>query len=211
MTGKLQSNESPMHSRISDFIAARAAETYPEPRTTGHDGLTAQMAPLVAAMLPTGASVLDVGCGQGPALDWFQQHGHYPVGITTNTADLRACEANGHEVHPVDMHKLPDSFERYPFDCIWARHVLEHSAIPFFVLHEFARVLKPGGILYAEVPSPGTACGHETNPNHYSVLGSTAWINLISRAGFEIIEAREIKLQTGAGPDIYYSFIAKKK
>jgi SAM-dependent methyltransferase len=199
-----------MTSRLSDFIAARAAETYPEPRTTGHDGLTAQMAPLVAAMLPVGASVLDVGCGQGPALDWFQQHGHYPIGITTNTADLRACEANGHEVHPVDMHKLPDSFERYPFDCIWARHVLEHSVIPFFVLHEFARVLKPGGILYVEVPMPDTPCNHVANLNHYSVLGKDAWLCLIARSGFELHEVREIGLQTMAGPDKYLSVIARK-
>ncbi len=85
--------------RLASFIAARAAETYPEPRMASHDDLTAQMAPLVAAHLPAGASVLDVGCGQGPALDWFEQHGHYPIGITINTADLRVCEANGHEVY----------------------------------------------------------------------------------------------------------------
>jgi len=197
--------------RLASFIAARAAETYPEPRMESHTGITAQMAALVAPLLPTGASVLDVGCGQGPALDWFQQHGHYPVGITTNMADLRACEANGHEVHPVDMHKLPDSFERYPFDCIWARHVLEHSVIPFFVLHEFARVLKPGGILYAEVPGPGTTSHHETNANHYSVMGEDMWASLIARAGFEILESRYINLETLVGADVYFSFIAKKK
>ena len=200
-----------MNTRLSNFIAARAAEIYPEPRTTGHDGITAQMAPLVAAMLPAGASVLDVGCGQGPALDWFKENGHYPIGITTNTADLRACEANGHEVYVVDMHKPPDSFERYPFDCVWARHVLEHSVIPFFVLHEFARVIKPGGILYVEVPAPDTACNHTANPNHYSVLTCQGWLSLIERAGFEILEVREINIKTDAGPDIYHSIIAKKK
>ncbi len=198
--------------RLASFIAARGAETYPEPRMASHDDLTAQMAPLVAAHLPAGASVLDVGCGQGPALDWFKEHGHYPIGITTNTADLRACEANGHEVYAEDMHKLPDSFERYPFDCIWARHVLEHSVIPFFVLHEFARVLKPRGILYVEVPGPGTSSRHEShNPNHYSVMGEDMWASLIQRAGFEILEVREINLTTAAGPDIYFSIIAKKK
>ena len=200
-----------MHLRLSDFIAARAAEIYPEPRTSGHDGLTAQMAALVAPLLPPGASVLDVGCGQGPALEWFKEHGHYPIGITTNTADLRECEANGHEVYAEDMHKLPDSFAVWPFDCVWARHVLEHSVIPFFVLHEFARALKPGGILYCETPAPDTACHHTSNPNHYSVLTCPGWISLIDRAGFEILEVREINIKTDAGPDIYHSIIAKKK
>ena len=199
-----------MNTRLADFLAARAAEIYAEPRMAGHTDLTARMAERVAKLLPAGASVLDVGCGQGPALEWFKERGHYPIGITTNTADLRACEANGHEVYAEDMHKLPDSFERYPFDCVWARHVLEHSVIPFFVLHEFARVLKPGGILYAEMPSPGTDCLHETNPNHYSVLTCGMWLQLITRAGFEILEVREINITTDAGPDIYHSIIARK-
>jgi SAM-dependent methyltransferase len=109
------------------------------------------------------------------------------------------------------MHAVSNpSFDWYPFDCVWARHVLEHSVIPFFVLHEFARVLKPGGILYAEVPSPGTDCRHEANPNHYSVLTCGMWLQLIQRAGFEILEVREIKLNTAAGPDIYHSIIARK-
>lgn len=197
--------------RLESFMAARAAETYPEPVTSQHSEITAQMAALVAPLLPPGASVLDVGCGQGPALEWFKEHGHYPIGVTTNTADLRACEANGHEVYPVDMHAMSyRSFEWCPFDCVWARHVLEHSVIPFFVLHEFARVLKPGGILYVEVPMPDTPCNHVANLNHYSVLGKDAWLCLIVRAGFELHEVREIGLQTMAGPDKYLSVIARK-
>ena len=197
-----------MHSRLSDFIEARAAETYPEPRTFGHDDLTRQMAEIVAKHLPIGARIWDVGCGEGPALEWFTAHGFKPFGTCMNSSDRDACLARGYEVRCEDMHEnyVGDS----AVDCVWARHVLEHSVIPFFVLHEFARVLKPGGILYAEMPAPETACLHENNPNHYSVLTLGMWQSLISRAGFDILETRRICLATGAGPDVYHSIIAKK-
>jgi len=194
--------------RLESFMAARAAETYPEPVTAQHSEITSMMAPLVAAMLPAGASVLDVGCGQGPALEWFKAHGFKALGISSNAKETAELNDRGFHVLLRDMHEmlLPATC----YDCVWARHVLEHSVIPFFVLYEFARVLKPGGILYVEVPMPDTPCNHVANLNHYSVLGKDAWLCLIARSGFELHEVREIGLQTMAGPDKYLSVIARK-
>lgn len=196
------------NSRLSDFIAARAREVYPEPRTSGHSDLTARMAAFVEPLLPPGATILDVGCGQGPALDWFTERLFQPVGITNNAEDLAACRERGHTARDMDMHDM--TFAPESFDCVWARHVLEHSVAPLFVLTEFARLLKRGGILYAEMPAPDTACAHQTNANHYSVFPASCWKSLIERAGFEIMEERTINLGTGAGPDVYFSFIARK-
>jgi len=199
-----------MNTRLESFMAARAAETYPEPSTAQHSEITNMMAPLVAEMLPPGARVLDVGCGQGPALEWFEAHGFNAHGITTNRDDFTACAERKLDISICEMHDLHNWMASHPFDCIWARHVLEHSVAPFFVLHEFTRVLKPGGILYVEVPMPDTPCNHVANLNHYSVLGKDAWLCLIARSGFELHEVREIGLQTMAGPDRYLSIIAKK-
>ena len=196
------------NSRLSDFIAARARETYAEPRTAGHDDLTARMAALVAPHLSPGASIRDVGAGQGPALEWFTANGFSPLGIALGAEDVAACIAAGFRCEQMDQNAL--TFPDPAFDCVWARHVLEHSVIPLFTLTEFARVLQPLGILYVEVPSDGTSCHHAQNKNHYSVFGAEMWRSLIERAGFEILEAREINLQTGAGPDVYYSWIARK-
>jgi 2-polyprenyl-3-methyl-5-hydroxy-6-metoxy-1,4-benzoquinol methylase len=196
------------NSRLSDFIAARARETYPEPRTAGHDDLTARMAALVAPHLSHGASILDVGAGQGPALEWFTANGFSPLGIALGQEDVDACIAAGFRCEQMDQNDM--TFTDRAFDCVWARHVLEHSVIPLFTLTEFARVLQPLGILYAEMPAPDTACAHQTNANHYSVFPASCWQSLIERAGFEILETRNINLQTGMGPDVYHSFIARK-
>lgn len=198
-----------MTSRLAEFMAARAAETYAEPLDAGHSFITAQMAPLVTRHC-VGIRVLDVGCGQGPALAWFAANGLDATGITTNADDLSACNAAGHEVWCYDMHAIGDHFAPEVFDLVWARHVLEHSVIPFFTLTEFARVLKAGGILYAEMPSPNTACCHESNRNHYSVLGLEMWKHLIVRSGFELLEVRLLRATTPIGPDVYFSIIARK-
>lgn len=194
---------------LPDFIKARAAETYPEPRTLGHDSLIEQVCPLVVQkLLPGTKLILDVGCGQGPAMNEFRKWGMDVMGITPNREDVEACRKQNLFVLQEDMHEM--DFGIVQFDCVFARHVLEHSVAPFYVLHEFYRILKPGGVLYVEVPAPDTSCNHESNPNHYSVMGVKMWANLIHRAGFGPIDARELHLQTEAGPDLYFSLLTSK-
>lgn len=194
--------------RLQEFMKRIAAETYPEPLSEGHSFITAQILPLVCADLPKWAKVLDVGCGQGVALSHFRQLECDAVGIALNPEDVQACRELGFDVLEMDQNSM--TFADDSFDLVWARHVLEHSIAPYFTLSEFARVLRPGGKLYVEVPAPDTACHHTENKNHYSVMGWRMWASLIDRSGFEITEAREIKLSTQAGPDVYHSFICKK-
>jgi ubiquinone/menaquinone biosynthesis C-methylase UbiE len=154
-----------------------------------------------------GAKVLDVGCGQGVGLEVFAAAGLDAIGITLGP-DVAACRAKGLNVVEMDLSFL--DFEDARFDLVWCRHALEHSVFPFFTLSEMHRVLKPGGVLYVEVPAPDTACAHQTNPNHYSVLGKSMWIELIRRTGFAEIAAADLNFSTGVGPDTYWAFITKK-
>jgi hypothetical protein len=82
--------------------------------------------------------------------------------------------------------------------------------MPFFTLHEFNRVLKPGGTIYIEVPAPNVDIMHENNINHYSVLGASSWYSLINRSGYKNIESTEIAFKSDIGKDKYYRFIATK-
>ncbi len=198
-------------SRLVSFIDKIEGETYPEAPSIGHAEITSKALNHLLAeyRIQQTARILDVGCGQGPALDIFRSKGFLSaVGITLNGEDVRVCRENGHDVRKMDQSFL--EFTDGSFDLVWARHVIEHSIFPYFTLMEFARVLTPEGMLYLEVPAPETSCHHETNPNHYSVLGRGAWVSLLGRCGFTVRDEAKYSFTTGMGSDEYWGFICSK-
>lgn len=196
--------------RFLAFLERLRADVYPEPPSVQHTEFTRMMWAKLREVvsLPPGARVLDVGCGQGLALELFREAGLDAVGITIGSEDLAACAAHG--FHAVEMDQSFLDFPPASFDLIWCRHALEHSVAPYFTLAGFHEALKPGGILYVEVPAPDTACHHETNPNHYSVLGRSLWLSLMQRAGFELLDGIQMRFEVPAGPDMYWAFILRK-
>lgn len=196
--------------RLESFLDRIANDTYPEAPSGLHDEITASMLERVLSTcaLPDGASVLDVGCGQGVALKRFAERRLQATGITLNPVDVAECRRLGYNVLEMDQ-----SFLEFPdasFDLVWCRHCIEHSVFPYFTLSQFHRVMRPGGWLYIEVPAPDTACAHQTNGNHYSVLGKNMWASLISRAGFTLVDVMDIDFSVPAGPDQYWAFIGRR-
>lgn len=197
--------------RLVAFIDKIEKETYPEAPSSLHSEITAEV---LDALLPkykinTYARILDIGCGQGPALDIFRNKGYKnAVGVTLNDEDVKICRTNGHDVHKMDQSFL--GFPDNSFNFVWARHVIEHSIFPYFTLSEFARILVSGGFLYLEVPAPETSCHHENNPNHYSVLNRGSWTSLLGRCSFKLVEDVHFRFNTGMGPDEYWGFICQK-
>ena len=197
--------------RLVSFIDRIESETYPESPSYIHSEITGKAVDILISEyhIPQNARILDIGCGQGPALNLFRDKGFQStVGITLNDEDVYVCQKNGH-----DVRKMDQSFLEFPdgsFDLVWARHVIEHSIFPYFTLAEFARVLTSGGMLYLEVPAPETPCRHETNQNHYSVLGRGVWRSLLSRCGFVLCDDVSYKFPTPVGPDEYWGFICSK-
>jgi ubiquinone/menaquinone biosynthesis C-methylase UbiE len=196
--------------RFEQFLQTIASQTYPEPPSGQHDEISRQMVDLVWTKcgLPPNAKVLDVGCGQGVALKLFAAKAADAVGVTLNQTDVDVCQSLGYRVQKMDQ-----SFLEFPdasFDLVWCRHCLEHSIFPYFTLSGFHRVLKPGGWLYVEVPAPDTSCAHQTNRNHYSVLGKSMMGSLIERSGFRIADVLDITFTVPAGPDMYWAFIQQR-
>lgn len=157
--------------------------------------------------------VLDAGCGPGVFMDEMRSAGFQSLwGVTLSQEDVDACRRKGHGCTLGDISDLDDVDETV--DLVWCRHAIEHSPYPLFTLYEFNRVLKPGGGLYVEVPAPAQPRQHEWNPNHYSIMGWGMWVALMQRAGFEVFDTREIKLELqqngGAVPEVFYAFLAKK-
>lgn len=198
-------------SRLVAFVDKIESETYPETPSFIHSEITGKVLDILLPQynITQNSRILDIGCGQGPALDVFMDKGYFSaVGITLNDEDIRVCREKGHNVHKMDQ-----SFLEFPeecFDFVWARHVIEHSIFPYFTLSEYGRVLVPGGLLYLEAPAPETSCHHETNPNHYSVLNRGSWNSLLARCGFKVLDEVKFAFTTGMGPDEYWGFICTK-
>lgn len=75
-------------------------------------------------------------------------------------------------------------FKSNVFDAVFSLAVLEHVQNPFECANEIARVLKPGGVLYAAVPFLQPFHGY---PNHYYNMTSSGLKNLFSRT-LDIVE-----------------------
>lgn len=196
--------------RFRDFLEMTITQTYPEVPQEPHRSVTGIMLDRVLSVsgLPKNGRILDVGCGQGPALDIIREKGFHATGITVNDEDLRVCREKGHEVYRMEQSFL--DFGPGEFDLVWARHCVEHSVMPFFTLFGFNRVLKHGGYLYMEVPAPDTICHHETNVNHYSVHTKSAWRSLLGRSGFQVVWENDFDFMVPSGPDLYHMFVCQK-
>lgn len=132
-----------------------------------------------------GQSVLDVGCGNGRDLKLFYQKGLMCFGLNFLQIDLQKVPDYVYK-YLADQSFTP--FQNENFDLVYSRHCLEHSIMPFFTLCEYNRILKTQGMLYVELPNPDMEGQHETNPNHYSVMGVRMWEQLFKRSGFEIVK-----------------------
>ena len=104
--------------RLDAFLQKLRGDIYPEPPSPVHTGITRQMfAELMQAYpQPPGAKVLDVGCGQGVALEVFREAGLDPVGITLGP-DAEICRAKGFNVREMDFAFLDFADESFDLVC----------------------------------------------------------------------------------------------
>lgn len=98
-----------------------------------------------------GADVLDLGAGSGRLSAYLKPRVRSIVAADRDTAPFAA--------EGVDIHRTPGSdlpFADRAFDAVIFNHVIEHvgdRAEQGAILHEIARVLRPGGVLYLAVPN----------------------------------------------------------
>jgi SAM-dependent methyltransferase len=73
------------------------------------------------------ASVLDVGCGRGPALRRFSRlPGVRAVGVDISTYVINLLRKEGYEVYRADCRELASLFAGTRFDLVWSCDMLEH-------------------------------------------------------------------------------------
>ena len=90
--------------RLDAFLKQLRADIYPEPPTGVHTSISRRMFAELCKHHPPppGAKVLDVGCGQGVALEIFREAGLDPLGITLGP-DAEVCRQKGLNVQEMDL------------------------------------------------------------------------------------------------------------
>ncbi|MDR2018353.1 MAG: class I SAM-dependent methyltransferase [Syntrophobacterales bacterium] len=104
-------------------------------------------------MLPHNTSILDVGCGEGIALEKLVRM--YPdrqvIGVDLELENIKICRKFGLTAVYSDVNSLALPSSRFDF-CIMI-DILEHLKTPSEAVHEVYRVLRPGGRLVIVIPN----------------------------------------------------------
>lgn len=139
--------------------------------------------------------LLDFGCGYGGFLEEAQLSGWDAHGLELGEWAGSAAAARG--LRNLHVGWLADqAFEAESFDVIHTSQVLEHLASPLEQLLQLRPLLKPGGILYADVPnyrSLTIRLGKDDfmlnePPQHVNYFSPRTLRSLLVRAGLEVIE-----------------------
>ena len=101
-------------------------------------------------------SFLDIGCGEGWALAYFQRQGWEVLGLDFSSFSLE-------KFHPAlrDRLRTGDLYEELQtlvaagqqFDVLWLDNVLEHVLEPAELLRLCRALVNPGGVLVVDVPN----------------------------------------------------------
>jgi 2-polyprenyl-3-methyl-5-hydroxy-6-metoxy-1,4-benzoquinol methylase len=101
----------------------------------------------------SGKKILDIGCGWGQALLYFQEKGMACYGFDPAPEAVDYAKNQGLNVVQAGMEKM-DIFPGHKFDVVTLLNVLEHLADPVATLLEIRdKLLKPKGLLIIDVPN----------------------------------------------------------
>jgi SAM-dependent methyltransferase len=129
--------------------------------------------------------VLDEGAGAGVETALLVKEGYEVKGTTfgKDNIDIAKKEYNVDLVE-MDMHDL--QFPDKSFDAIFTVQVFEHAFASWLAITEARRVLRDGGRVFLDVPSPD----YPDILNgiwHTSVLSADQWTALFKKAGFKLV------------------------
>jgi methionine biosynthesis protein MetW len=165
------------------------------------------------AMLPTGRTLLDVGCWDGASCRAYGAFERFAsvCGVDITECAVDAARHHGLEAALVDLNRDPLPFEDGRFDCVVMLAVLEHVMDPYQLLREAFRVLAAGGHLIVCVPNvasfsnrmrvllghpPRTSHDPGLDGGHLHYFTPRSLRELLAENGFDVIA----RAPTGGAP-----------
>jgi ubiquinone/menaquinone biosynthesis C-methylase UbiE len=172
------------------------AQTYAQVSAVMSEDLIAHAEKFIDLLEPSfgpNSHILDVGCGPGRDMAWFENHNVNVTGVDDTQAmlEIARTKVRGSLVQS-DMRKMP--FKAHSLDGIWCNASLLHlpkSDSPTALL-EFKRILKPNGILFLAVQE-GEGENLETrevygeNQRFFARYTTPEMTGLLEVAGFEVL------------------------
>lgn len=139
--------------------------------------------------LPTGARILEVGCGEGDLLSHLRGEGFDVAGAELLREGLDGCLRRPHgALFQCDANRLPF---REEFDAVALFDVLEHLDDDEAAVRACAAAVRPGGVVMFTVPAFDVLWGIWDDWNgHRRRYRRSQMIRLLRRAGLSVAEAR---------------------
>jgi ubiquinone/menaquinone biosynthesis C-methylase UbiE len=173
------------------------APTYAQVSAIMHENLieyAKKFIHLLESSFGPNSNILDVGCGPGRDMAWFENHGINVTGVDYTQAmlEIARTKVRGSLVQS-DMRNMP--FEAGGVDGIWCNASLLHlpkTDSPAALL-EFKRILEPNGILFLAVQE-GSGEHLETrevygeNQRFFARYSVPEMTRMLEAAGFDILE-----------------------
>ncbi len=164
--------------------------------------------------------VLDIGTSAGTFLKLLKEYEFEGIGLEPSQSDVKLCQNSGLNVVNGYAENIP--FEDETFDIVHANHVFEHLENPLKASQEAYRILKPGGMIYIEVPNQldnfsfrrdrlfNRVIQRErsiSSIHHLWFFGEKTLYKLLKKAGFANIKIKSKHLSIAKGWRMPFSLI----
>lgn len=130
--------------------------------------------------------VLDCGCGTGALMSELDEAGYEPHGLDFSEVAIDFCQQRGlPNLHHGDAQSMPYSPDG--FDAVISLDTLEHIPDDTAAMAEISRILRPGGVLIANVPAYRWLWGpHDVALMHQRRYTRSLLLKRLREAGFTI-------------------------
>jgi 2-polyprenyl-3-methyl-5-hydroxy-6-metoxy-1,4-benzoquinol methylase len=157
----LQTLRAYYESRYYQTAQSNYRPTYPAEEVAWFHAKTERIATSIAEVRGvSGGTVLDVGCGEGFAMDWFDRNGYAVRGVDFSRAGMEG--AHPHLLDRLETGEVQELLDAHiaagrTYDVIWLTNVLEHVIDPLALLTRLRQLQAAAGVLVVTVPNDGSA------------------------------------------------------